>query len=82
MRGPREPIDMGTPSQVPKHLSERIDFMTSPEATQLEVKVIDAVCNLRTPEIVARQQHEWILYGEQFGRPDPSHTVPHMISCR
>lgn len=53
--------------------------MTSPETVQRDVLAIDAVCNLRTPEMVARRKHDWILYGRQFGRQEPVLTVPQQI---
>ena len=45
----------------------------------LNVEAIDAVCNLRTPELVAGRKHQWVLYGEQFGRAEPVITNPQLI---
>lgn len=40
---------------------------------------IDAVCNLRTPELVAKRQHQWILYNTQFGKEEPVLTVDELV---
>lgn len=45
----------------------------------VQVKAIDAVCSLRTPEIVGRRQHRWILHERQFNRPEPAFTVDELL---
>ena len=40
---------------------------------------IDAVCNLRTPELVEKRQHQWILYDRQFGKEEPVLTVDELV---
>ena len=43
------------------------------------IGAIDAVANLRTPELIAGRQHQWILYGERFGREEPIFTLEQQI---
>ncbi len=50
-----------------------------PGRQETAVRAIDAVCNLRTPELIATRKHKWILYGQKFGRPDPILTVEELI---
>ena len=45
----------------------------------VKVKIIDAVCNLRTPEVVARRKHEWVLYEQQFRKTEAVLTVDQLI---
>ena len=52
---------------------------TQQKEQEVKVKAIDAVCSLRTPEIVARRQHHWILRERQFHRPEPAFTVEELL---
>lgn len=45
-----------------------------------DVKAIDAVCNLRTPEIEAKREHEYRLYTEHFGKESPVFTVEELLN--
>ena len=53
--------------------------MTSPETPRRDVLAIDAVCNLRTPEIVARRKHDWVLYTQHFKKEEEVLTVPQLV---
>ena len=53
--------------------------MSTKQDAPKEYKAIDAVCNLRTPELVGRRKHKWILYGRQFGKPEVLLSVPQLI---
>ena len=44
------------------------------------IEAIDAVVNLRTPEIVARRKHQFILYEQQFRKHEDVMTVDQMIA--
>ena len=49
-------------------------------AQPMETNAIDAVVNLRTPEIVARRRHQFILYEQQFKKHEDVMTVEQMIA--
>ena len=44
-----------------------------------KIKIIDAVCNFRTPEVVARRKHEWVLYNQQFHKIEDVMTMDQLI---
>lgn len=52
---------------------------SQPGQNSEKVMAIDAVCNLRTPEIIANRKEQWILYSEKLGKPEPALTVEQLI---
>jgi len=44
-----------------------------------ENRVIDIVCNLRTPEVVGKREHEFRLFNEHFGTEEAVKTVDELV---